>query len=301
MLSALTTIRNFLAVAEHGTVHEAARRVNISQSALTRQIQAIEEEVGIQLFDRTTRGMVLNRFGQTFVYYARQMELNARHAHEELSNMFNGAAGHLRIGAGPAWSYSIVPEAIARLQATMPAVTIELVTQIDDYYQLLESGHLDMLLAEFPEEQNRRPELEYQHILTIDRFIFARSGHPLMTKKHVLGSDLLEYPWVRFRGSQLGERALRQFFEGGGLPFRRTSVETTSFQAGFRLLQRHDYLMMLPATVTEILCELSIDIVPLERHPIGYAAGLIYRKDIERLRHFQMFSSYLVEIAKGTQ
>lgn len=298
MLNALTTIRNFIAVAENGSVHEAARKMNISQSALTRQIQSIEDEVGVQMFDRTARGMELNGFGQTFVYYARQMELNARHAHEELANMFNGGTGHLRVGAGPAWSYSIIPDAIARLHETMPGVTVELVTQINDYYSLLESGHIDLLLAEFPEEAQRLPDLEYQHIMTIDRFIFARRDHPLMAKTPLLHSDLLDYPWVRFLGSPMGEKALRHFFEGSGLPFRRTSVATTSFQAGFRLLQKHNYLMMLPATIKTILHDLGIDILPIGHHPISYAAGLIYRTDVQRLRHFREFSSHLIDIAK---
>ena len=67
----LSQIEYFVAVAENGRVGRAAHRVRVAQPALSRQIRALESELGTQLFERTPRGMTLLPAGETFLAHAR--------------------------------------------------------------------------------------------------------------------------------------------------------------------------------------------------------------------------------------
>ncbi len=69
----LAQIEYFVAVAEEGTVHGAARRLHISQPPLTRHVRALEDELGAPLFERTPRGMRLLPAGEVFLAHARRV------------------------------------------------------------------------------------------------------------------------------------------------------------------------------------------------------------------------------------
>ena len=69
----LDQIRYFVAVADEGTTREAARRLHVSQPPLSRQIKSLEGELGVELFQRSARGMSLNPPGQVFLVHARQV------------------------------------------------------------------------------------------------------------------------------------------------------------------------------------------------------------------------------------
>ena len=95
-------LRAFLAVVRHGNLTAAADAIGLTQPALTKSIRRLEDSVGGVLFDRSTKGMVLNETGRMFLERARTIETHWSQAREEIDARAGGRLREFRIAAGVA-------------------------------------------------------------------------------------------------------------------------------------------------------------------------------------------------------
>src|SRR5262245_15975114 len=97
----LRHVRTFVAVAEHGTVSSAAARLRITQPALSRQIQALQDEVGLKLFDHVNRRLLLTSSGEEFLRHCQALVAQADAVLASAQALGRGSTGVLRIGGAP--------------------------------------------------------------------------------------------------------------------------------------------------------------------------------------------------------
>ena len=179
----LTLIRSLLSVAEHGAITEAASAMGLSQPALSRRIQQLEEEFGGALLERSQRGVVLTEIGRLVVDEGRVLaERYARlvdtvRAHRRLET------GVVRVGGGATAVAHIVPAAIAAFQRDNPGVM----------FQLREAGsgeiesdvldeRLELGIVTLPA---RSRELEVEPLLDDRIVLIAANEHPLGSRRRV--------------------------------------------------------------------------------------------------------------------
>ncbi|MEE8600095.1 LysR family transcriptional regulator [Euzebya tangerina] len=117
----------FVAVAEELHFGEAARRLHVSQSALSEQIRRLEADLGTELLHRTSRRVELSAAGVVFLERCRALLEDAALAVESTRRAADGSAGHLRIGYVGSTLYGVVPVVVGRMRRTHPGVTLELV------------------------------------------------------------------------------------------------------------------------------------------------------------------------------
>jgi DNA-binding transcriptional LysR family regulator len=120
----LALLQTLLAVSETGTLARAAGRVGRTQSAVSLQMQRLEELVGTALFNREGRALVLNEAGQGMVRYAQRMlSLNG----EAVAHVRgHGVAGSVRLGMSVDFEHTWLPKAMARFGKTHPNIVVEL-------------------------------------------------------------------------------------------------------------------------------------------------------------------------------
>lgn len=195
----LRHLRYFIAVAEHESVRVAAQSIHVTQPALSRQLQDLEEELGIALFDRTPRGLKLTAAGSVFLDGARRT-LAAVHSAKRLAQQTAaGQEGHLRIGfiENAGWD-GLVPDTFNRLQAEAPRLDIELVP-LNTMVQVreLQAGSLDggfiNLFMTLPEGICARPVVQNNVMLAAPRNWDLPADAPL-TAAMLSGRPMVGFP-----------------------------------------------------------------------------------------------------------
>lgn len=194
-------IRYFVAVAEQLNVRMAAERLHVTQPAVSRQIHDLEDELGVQLFDRTARGLRLTEPGQAFLSDGRKILAMAAQAKRHAKLIGQGLRGQLRIGLveSAGWD-GLIPRAIGDFQREAPGVSLQLsplVTprQID----ALEAGELDAgvmyALEPLPEAYDMVPLARHDVILAVP------ADAPPLQAATIRAADLNGQPFVLFHRS----------------------------------------------------------------------------------------------------
>jgi DNA-binding transcriptional LysR family regulator len=124
-----TSLRDFLAVAEGGSLSRAARRLGVSQPTLTRRMAALEARFRTELFRRTSRGVELTEAGESMLQPARQMQEDAAAVEIAVSGHDAALAGAVRVTATEGLGIHWLTPVLAEWQALHPAIEIDVVIQ----------------------------------------------------------------------------------------------------------------------------------------------------------------------------
>ncbi len=188
----LRLLRCALALAEHRNFARAARAVHLSQPAVSRAIQELEQRAGTHLFDRTSNGAEPTAAGALFLEHAKEVMSRAADLGREMDLLKGLEKGELRIGVGTYPSNMFVDRAIGRLLREHPQVRISVVN--DNFAGLLpllrkrelDLGVMDVTIVEGD------PELHTIKLNNHTGYLVLRAGHPLLKSKH---SDPVEESW----------------------------------------------------------------------------------------------------------
>jgi DNA-binding transcriptional LysR family regulator len=122
----LRHLRYFAAVADAGNVSRAARRLHVTQPALSRQIQDLERDFACRLFDRIGRRIVLTKDGDEILEWTRRLLADAAALRERARALAGGEVGVLRIGATPQFVEAALPEVLTRYALTYSGIEVQL-------------------------------------------------------------------------------------------------------------------------------------------------------------------------------
>ena len=170
-------ICEFVVLAETCNYMEAADRLFVSQSALSRHIKAIEEELKVQLFDRSTRKVSLSPFGSLFLPYARQIA-STRYAYEAaIAGALKAEHGNIRLGTIPVMSQYGITDLIMRFRQENPGFSMDIIEGDSlELTRMLRSGQCD--LAFLREGETNTSEFNIVHHDTDQLTAFLHRDHP---------------------------------------------------------------------------------------------------------------------------
>jgi LysR family hydrogen peroxide-inducible transcriptional activator len=188
----LDQLRYFLRVAERGSFTRAAEDLMISQPALSRSIQKLEEELGQPVFERKTRSISLTDAGTLLQARVQQVLSILEHTKAEITD--DGKSGRIRVGAIPTIAPYFLPEALIRFSAAFPKATI--VVQENTTDALLKSctqGEIDLAIVALPIPVKY---LEVDELFEEELLLVLPLDHPLADKPKIRLSDVEPFPFV---------------------------------------------------------------------------------------------------------
>jgi DNA-binding transcriptional LysR family regulator len=179
MAMELRHLRYFAVTAEEGHITRAAERLDMQQPPLSRQIKALERELGVQLFRRKARGVELTDAGGTLLQAARDILPRVQRAIEATQRTAKGEQGQVRIGAAPtAPFHSFVPRVIRAFRDAFPRVTLTLEESLShDLFQRLRADDIDVAFYRSPPADGAGLKLE--PLLHEPMIMAVPKGNPL--------------------------------------------------------------------------------------------------------------------------
>ncbi|WP_017730567.1 LysR family transcriptional regulator [Nafulsella turpanensis] len=173
----LQQIKHFLALSQELHFWKTAERMFITQSALSRQIKALEDELGVQLFERSKRTVRLTEAGSFLRDQWLPMLDEINRIHMQARKIHEGASGFVRIGYPGSIAYSFMPELLTSISRIQPELKIELVEPTDtSFEQLLLNYQVDMAFRRDPAEN---PSLQSSCLYSEPFALVVPLNHPL--------------------------------------------------------------------------------------------------------------------------
>ncbi|MHB9134543.1 MAG: LysR family transcriptional regulator [Armatimonadota bacterium] len=283
----ISQLRSFLQVADSGTLTRAADILCLTQPAVTQQIQGLEHELGVALFDRLPRGMRLTRAGVLLYEYAQRSLASLEDCRLALSELESGASGQLVIGAGVTTSIFVLPEWLRAFREQMPGIDVIIRTgRSQEILTLLKDGVVDLGIVTTPVEQ---PQLALQRLFDEEILLVTPADHPLAGTT-ITTERLVEMPLILFPHGNGFRTYLDQTLVQTGVPLT-VKMETDSVEAIKRFIEVGLGTSFLPQSAVQeelargTMATVSLaDIAPLRR--TTYLAHMTNRYQTTGMRTF---------------
>ncbi|KQB98632.1 LysR family transcriptional regulator [Pedobacter sp. Hv1] len=190
----LQQIKYFLALADELHFWNTAGKMNITQSALSRQIQALESDLGVQLFNRTKRSVKLTPAG-AFLKEKWGRELSEiNYIHQFAKQIHLGEQGTIRIAHPDSISGSLMPDIVARITSTFPKLQLELVQVLyESQKEFLSNYKLDLVITR---DENQMKEIRSEKYAIDNLALVVPENHPFQTFEDLSKDKLIDQKFI---------------------------------------------------------------------------------------------------------
>jgi DNA-binding transcriptional LysR family regulator len=217
----------FRAVAEEGAFTRAAERLHVSQSAISRQLQLLEQELGTLLLHRTGRGVTITADGEVLLRTAHRVESEIQDAVAQISDARNLQRGVLSLGGGMTVALYILPKLLKKFRTLYKNVDLRITTgDTELLLRLLRTRQIDLALLTLPIVAS---DLEVQPVLKEEMVVVTGGRHPLTRERAVDAKKLGRYPLVLFESGSNTRKVLDDFFVEEGVPVN-VSMQTENVE-----------------------------------------------------------------------
>ncbi len=278
----LRSIDRFLAVAELGSLNKAAQRLNLSQPALSKCIQLLEDGLGVPLIDRSPRGVSLTGYGESVFEHGRRIAAEVHKLESDIDAIRTLSYGEINVGAPLGPDSRNLALAILSLIQTDRRITINVSNGTrSELIRPLLLGDLDFMITTLFEEDEVPPDIE-QRELYLDSMAFTvHPAHPILSADRIDLPRLRDYSWIALSGNRAMDGALSKLL---GRDFQKSLLRSGSPMFVKNILSRSDFvgLVRRDAVAIELdvgsLIELEVsDLVDLSKLMPPQKVGLTFR------------------------
>lgn len=222
-------IRYFIATADAGKVSLAAANLNVSQSAVTAAIKALEEELESRLFERHSNGVSLTYEGHHFLQHAQNIVAAVSEATRAPRRSGRTVEGEIRVGLTYTVAGYFLPQILARFMRVFPGVTVQMQEiSRDEIENGIVDGTLDIAVMLVSNLQNEA-EIDSESLICSRRRLWLCANHHFMEKDAVSLAEIAQEPYVMLTVDEANRTAMRYWTP---TPYRpRIIFETSSVEA----------------------------------------------------------------------
>jgi len=265
----------FIAVADNASFTSAGRQLHVAQSAISRKIGLLEDELGERLFKRVKKKIFITPAGETFLRYARRIFQDLRNATLEISKFTQLEWGHLRIGAGMMACIYILPPVLEKFKALHPRIELEVATGATDaLLSRLRDNSLDIGVFTLPIEESG---LQVIPLCTEEMVVVVSRKHPtLSNRRWIDAKEIPEHPLIIFSKETHTRGVLEEFFREAGIE-PRILMETENIATIKPLIKIDLGISIIPLrAVAEELKRKELHCLRIRGHRVTREVGLVF-------------------------
>tara|TARA_R110002124_G_scaffold144122_7_gene309008 strand:+ start:1007 stop:1900 length:894 start_codon:yes stop_codon:yes gene_type:complete len=264
-------LKQFVEVASRRSISAAAKQLNISQPALSRAIQKLEDSYGAPLFVRNGAGVALSPYGSALYSRAVRILPALDEAREEIEQLQGRAKAAIRIAAGDLWGLAILPAVVREFAMTHPQVVVQ-VEIADEGTRLegLRNGVYDLVFGTFSARYGPVVQVEFQPLVRQATFVYCDKNHPLRQSALVSTEALIARRWISpGYEDDAGPGRL-------GRLSRDFAVRVDTMMNALLLLQQSPFLMSASSGFQALFRTFGIEALAIEDFGQADDSGVIY-------------------------
>jgi len=271
----LNDLQAFRAVVEKGSFGKAAEAIHISQPALSRRIEKLEEALGVKLFERTTRRVSLTMVGRAFAPRAERLLDDLDDALLGIRDVASTRMGHVTIACVPSAAYYFMPRVVARYHQLYPKIRVRVLdASAHDVHGAVVSGEADLGLSFMG---NLDVALEFE-LLVQEKYVLAcRRDHALARRDSVTWKEFFEQDYISLDKTS-GNRFLLDQALIHITPARQSICETRHVVTMLGLVEAGLGVTAVPAMAMPTVGHPILISVPLTEPQVIRSVGLIKRR-----------------------
>lgn len=259
----LRDLHILLAVARRGSMAKAAAELAMSQPAVSRAVADMEHALGVQLFDRGSRGIEPTAYGHALVKRSATIFDELTQGLQELEFLSDPTVGDLRIGSSESIAAGLLPAVIDRFTPQHPGVRINVVQTVlsNMRYRELRERSIDLLLGWTPTPFDEE-DLVAEPLLNDPRVVVVGRQSKWARASKLKLADLSTERWVLPPPDTFPGSAVADMFRGGGLATPHAPITTLSLHLCCRLAATGRFITFLPSTV--VCRDLLLKVLPVQ-------------------------------------
>lgn len=275
----LRHLHTFVAVAQQGTLGRAAETLNLSQPALSKTLNELEQLTGTRLFERGRLGAQLTLVGEQFLTHAVKVLDALNTAGQALNRKEGMNSDVVRIGALPTAALGIIPTVIGQFHKQQKDITLQVATMNNTMLLAgLKSGDVDIGIGRMSDPE-LMSGLNYELLFLESLKLVVRPGHPLLQETVTL-SRVMEWPVVVSPKGTIPRQNAETLLQSQGCKIPPGCIETLSASLSRQLTVDYDYVWFVPSgAVKDDLRRGLLTSLPIATEGAGEPIGILTRVD----------------------
>ena len=273
----LRHLHTFVAVAQQGTLGRAAETLSLSQPALSKTLNELEELTGVRLFERGRLGAQLTTMGEQFLTHAVRVLDALNHAGQSFNEQPTDQPTIIRLGALTTAAMGMLPQILDRFHQIQPNTTIQVATLHNNVLLAgLRAGEFDIGIGRMADSE-MMTGLTYELLFLESLKLVVRPEHPLSSDNVTL-SRAMQWPVVISPEGTAPRRIAQQMLDEQGCSLPPHCIETSSTSLARQLALRYDYIWFVPSgAIKEDLNHNAVCALPINSSGPGEPVGIITR------------------------
>jgi LysR family carnitine catabolism transcriptional activator len=269
-------LKAFLAAVETGSITRAAAQIGLTQPSLTTSLKNLERDLGVTLFDRTTRSLRLTAAGQEFLARIERPVADLDEAYRHMRDLSEARLGSVVVGALPSCALALVPSVISRLKAAYPNLGIRLIEAHDaELAMMLRTNQVEFGIAS---QQPDSANLDFEYLLDDTFMLLHPPCHPITRVSEPGWADLVSHDLILLsKGSNW--RAQFESAVSGMTAVPGARFDVTHMATAVHMVRQGLGLTVVPRLAQPALHLDGLAIRPLAGRLSQRRIGILYRPD----------------------